>query len=116
MNRSGNNNDKVTRELLELVSAEVQKVEGVSAMGETLSDTLKTIPGITSPVKGVRIAEEDDELEVDLYVNVCYKTNIPQLAWDIQNHVKQVLTEQISIPIKSIDIHVQGVDPKEERI
>lgn len=107
--------DGTERALMEKVAEVTLATDGVSSMSGTLTDTLKNVPGLNSPVKGVKFSEEEEELVVDLHINVVYPTKIPQLAWDIQTRVKKALTEAGSMPVKEINIHVEGVEAAEER-
>ena len=104
------NNPKVAslRELSLLIADVVCSVPGVSGLGNAPSDSLYSLAGLSGPVKGVRISDEQ-ELTADLYIDVDYGVKIPQLAWDIQRIVRDALTERTDRTIKSIDIHVQGV-------
>ena len=96
------------RELSLLLSETVRAIPGVCRFANAPSDSFRNIPGLAKPVKGVRISD-DPELSVDLYIDVDYGVKIPQLAWDIQSRVNEVLSKNTDRPIKAIDIHVQGV-------
>ena len=96
------------RELSFLLSETVRAIPGVCRFANAPSDSFRNIPGLAKPVKGVRISD-DPELSVDLYIDVDYGVKIPQLAWDIQSKVKEILSKNTDRPIKAIDIHVQGV-------
>ena len=103
---------RVTRPLLVAVSHAVRGVDGVLSMSGTFTDKMKNIPGFGKPVKGVKISEDDDVLNVDIYVDVVFRSRIPQVAWNIQKEVMSLLSESCDIPVKSIDVHVQGVEPE----
>ncbi|TDP58531.1 Asp23/Gls24 family envelope stress response protein [Aminicella lysinilytica] len=107
-------NRPTEEELMNIAVKAATSVDGVSGMGVTLTNTLKSIPVIGTPVKGVKFSVVDEKLVVDLYIKVIYKVKIPQLAWDIQSTVKKALEEVIGSKIKEINIHVQGVDLPEE--
>ncbi|WP_303857454.1 Asp23/Gls24 family envelope stress response protein [Aminicella lysinilytica] len=109
-----NSNKLTEEELMNIAVKAATSVDGVSGMSLTLTNTLKSIPVIGTPVKGVKFSLVDDELVIDLYIKVVYRVKIPQLAWDIQSTVKKALEEVISTKIKEINIHVQGVDLPEE--
>ena len=96
------------RDLSLLLSETVLAIPGVCRFANAPSDSFRNIPGLTKPVKGVRISD-DAELSVDLYIDVDYGVKIPQLAWDIQSKVKEALSQNTDRPIKEIDIHVQGI-------
>jgi uncharacterized alkaline shock family protein YloU len=102
------------RELLQITSNIVCAVDGVSSLADTLTDTLKNLSGLSGQTHGIRIAENDNELELDIHLNVCYPTKIPDLAWEIQSVVKKELEKRTGFTVGKIDIHVQGVEMKQE--
>ncbi|MDY5424511.1 Asp23/Gls24 family envelope stress response protein [Hornefia butyriciproducens] len=107
--------EHVSRALMEKAAEAALSAEGVSSMNGTLTDTLKTVPGLPTPVRGVKMSDDDDRLDIDLHINVYYRTKIPQLAWDIQRKVKKAMEEACSLPVREINIHVDGVEAVEER-
>lgn len=98
-------------ELMEFIAAETLATEGVSNMASSFTDP---IPKFGTAVKGVKATEEKEGISIELYVKVKYRVKIPQLAWDIQNKVKNIVKEKYKMPVKEINIHVQGVEMIEE--
>ena len=108
---------RVTEEqILEAAVNAALEVEGVSGMSSTLTESLKIIPGLGTPVRGARMNVEDGEIIIDLFINVEYRVKIPQLAWEIQSAVKKAVACVSHHKIKEVNIHVQGVDLPEEVI
>lgn len=60
--------------------------------------------------QGVLITNIFGNVEIEIYVNVFYGVNIPELSWDIQENVKKALEEQTSLKASHINIHIEGVD------
>ena len=114
--------EKVPHEVIAVCAMNaVRQTEGVFDMAAGLSESLsKNILGRDPLTKGIRISEEKDGLVIDVYVNVCYNTKIPIVAWDIQENVKRKVEEITEMPIHRVNIHVQGVgfdtsDTREEQ-
>ena len=99
-------------ELMELIATETLKIEGVSSMGSNFTDP---IPKFGTTVKGVRVSEGKEGIYIELYVKVKYRMKIPQLAWDIQNRIKEIISKKYQIAVKEINIHVQGVEMTEDK-
>ena len=60
--------------------------------------------------KGVLITSIFGKTEIEIYVNVFYGCNIPEVSWNIQERVKDALAS-VSAPEPShINIHIEGVD------
>ena len=99
-------------EFMELIATETLKIEGVSSMGSNFTDP---IPKFGTTVKGVRASEGKEGIYIELYVKVKYRMKIPQLAWDIQNRIKEIISKKYQIAVKEINIHVQGVEMTEDK-
>ena len=99
-------------EFMELIAIETLKIEGVSSMGSNFTDP---IPKFGTTVKGVRVSEGKEGIYIELYVKVKYRMKIPQLAWDIQNRIKEIISKKYQIAVKEINIHVQGVEMTEDK-
>ena len=97
---------------MELIATETLKIEGVSSMGSNFTDP---IPKFGTTVKGVRVSEGKEGIYIELYVKVKYRMKIPQLAWDIQNRIKEIISKKYQIAVKEINIHVQGVEMTEDK-
>ncbi|AQQ53759.1 Asp23/Gls24 family envelope stress response protein [Planococcus lenghuensis] len=59
--------------------------------------------------KGVIVRQEADNLIIDMYVIVSYGTKISEVAYQVQSTVKYTIQKLLGLPIKAVNIHVQGV-------
>ena len=59
--------------------------------------------------KGVKITHGKEGFIIDVYVIADFGVKIPQLAWDIQNSVKEAVITAANVAVKAVNIHVQGV-------
>jgi len=97
------------------VTGAVLEVEGVLGLSGGIGDTLsKNILGRENKYQGVKIESVDDGYNIDIYVIIRYGERIPDIAWNIQKKVKQMLTDVMQIDIHSVNIHVQGVQKDDE--
>lgn len=91
------------------------KTEGVSNMAGGVYDTLsKNILGRESAAKGTKVSRSGEETAVDVSVIVDYGCNIPTVAWDIQENVKNELRNMVDVDVTAVNIHVQGVSMPSE--
>lgn len=89
------------------------KTKGVSNMAGDMYDALsKNLLGRESAAKGTKISRSGDETAVDVSVIVDYGCNIPTVAWDIQENVKNELRRMVNVDVTAVNIHVQGVSTK----
>jgi uncharacterized alkaline shock family protein YloU len=59
--------------------------------------------------KGVIVRQEEDEVNIDMYIIVSYGTKISEVAHNVQNKVKYTLDKMLGLSVDSVNIFVQGV-------
>lgn len=97
-------------DVLSYIKEIVLSTEGVSSLTENLTEQLsKSILGINSPNKGIKISKDKMGMVIDIFVTINYGENIPEISWNIQENVANTLKKQFQLNISKIDIHVQGV-------
>jgi len=57
----------------------------------------------------IKVEIKDNKPLINLYIIIKYGVRIPDIAWDIQNRVKENLMEKLGIEINEIDIHIEGI-------
>lgn len=81
---------------------------GVAAMADS-GFKLNLLSGGKNLAEGIRVSGKEDSLIFDVYVFARYGTKIPVLAWNLQKELKEVIAGSMTVPIRSINIHIQGV-------
>jgi len=66
------------------------------------------VPGVNQE-KGVKISSSKEGFIIDVFVIADFGVKIPQLAWDIQNSVKEAVIAATKMSVKAVNIHIQGV-------
>jgi uncharacterized alkaline shock family protein YloU len=59
--------------------------------------------------KGVAIVSDGEGVKVDLYVVAEYGTQLAQVAQNMADRVKYVLTANAEVKVDSVEVHVQGI-------
>lgn len=59
--------------------------------------------------KGVVVQQEGDQVSIDMYIIVSYGTKISEIAHNVQSQVKYTLDKTLGLPIKAVNIYIQGV-------
>ena len=86
------------------------KTEGVAEMAGGITNTIsKSIRGKELVAKGAKVTRNNDQIEIDLHVIVSYGCKIPQVAWDIQDNVKNEIRSMTNMKLNADNIHVEGV-------
>ena len=67
--------------------------------------------GIGRKSDGVRVSVDHSEgsMAIDAYVLVKYGQRIPDLAWDVQEKIKDNLERYTGYDVKAVNVNVQGV-------
>ncbi|SDL42446.1 Asp23/Gls24 family envelope stress response protein [Halarsenatibacter silvermanii] len=86
------------------------KVDGIYSMSGGFAGSLKNMLGKKDLSRGVKIEIDDDMVDISLYIVVKYGTSIPEVAWQIQDNVKQSVEGMTGLEVINIDVHVQGVE------
>ena len=91
--------EKQTAEsITSIVAPVVLATEGVASM--------QPVPAVPS---GILITSIFGNMDIDVFVNVFYGCNIPEVSWNIQERIKEAL-EANSVKADHINIHIEGVD------
>lgn len=65
--------------------------------------------------KGIKVEVGTEDAKIDIYVVVDYGVRIPDVAWDIQESVKNAVETMTGLKVNYVNVHVQGVHfPKDE--
>ncbi len=93
----------------------VMKVDGVAGLTGGITDSIQeSILGRESMSKGVKVDQGEDGIELDIFLIVYYGVKIPDVAWNIQNSVKEEVETMTDKKVSKVNIHVQGVTIKEK--
>lgn len=95
--------------------------EGVHGMAGTLAGDIAERLGAKKRNlnKGVKVDMTETNASIDLYIVVKYGVRIPELAWEIQESVKNNVESMTGLKVDKVNIHIEGVNfdddaPEEE--
>jgi len=96
--------------ITELAKRALSVVEGVQAASPGLASKL----GLGRKAsEGVRISLDDSgsipSINVDVYLMAKYGLRIPDLAWDVQEKVKEHLEQYTGYNVQAVNVNVQGI-------
>ncbi len=115
-NEHRNGTIKISDEVIAVCAANATlKTKGVADLAGDFTNLLsKSILGKELLSKGVKVSQSEEGVIVDVFVIVEYKVNIPSVAWDIQEHVKNEIIEMTELKVNAVNINIQGVQMPEE--
>ena len=102
--------------VLSVINLATKEIAGVSSIVTKFGSALKRWFS-NNYYEGVKITYNKDAMNVDVYINVCFGYNVTEVAFRVQENIKNSLSGMIDIKIDKINVHVLGVEfPKEEPI
>jgi uncharacterized alkaline shock family protein YloU len=101
----------ITDEVIAVVAGTAaMEVETVAEMSTGFAGDIVEVLGRKNPTRGVKVLMDEDRAVIDLYVIVKYGHKISDIAWDIQEKVKETVENMTGVIVESVNIHVQGID------
>ena len=106
---------KITDEVVAIIAGiAATDVPGVTGMSGGIAGGIAEALGRKNLAKGVKVEVGEKEAAVDLFIIVDYGYRIPEVAWTIQEKVKQAVEEMTGLNVIEVNIHIQGVNIERE--
>ena len=99
--------------LLSIVSLATKEITGVSCLCANFGNGLKKLFS-NNYTEGVKITEVGDAILVDIYINILFGYSVSDVAFRVQENVKNGLSAMVDVKIERINVHVLGVDFKND--
>lgn len=91
------------------------QTSGVAGMYGSFAGGIAEMLGAKkNPSKGVKVEMGEGKAGIDLYIVVDYGVRIPELAWEIQESVKNNVETMTGLDVERVNIHIEGVSFKSE--
>jgi uncharacterized alkaline shock family protein YloU len=102
---------KISEEVVAIIAGiAATDVPGVAGMSGGIAGGIAEILGRKNLSKGVKVEVGEKEAAIDLYIIVEFGARIPEVAWDIQDKVKNTVQAMTGLNVVEVNIHVQGVN------
>jgi uncharacterized alkaline shock family protein YloU len=106
---------KITDEVVAIIAGiAATDVPGVTGMSGGIAGGIAEALGRKNLSKGVKVEVGEKEAAIDLFIIVEYGYRIPEVAWTIQEKVKQAVEEMTGLNVVEVNIHIQGVNIERE--
>ena len=99
------NNDVIAA----IASIASMEVKGVCKMGGGLGKTLYDMLTKKPSAKGVKIETTDGEVKLTVSIIVEYGVDIPHIADEVQERVKNAIEKMTGLILSQVDVVVEGV-------
>ncbi len=102
---------KISEEVVAIIAGiAATDVPGVAGMSGGIAGGIAEILGRKNLSKGVKVEVGEKEAAIDLYIIVEFGARIPEVAWEIQDKVKNAVQSMTGLNVIEVNIHVQGVN------
>ena len=93
-----------------IAAAAATEGEGVGSLSTNLSsDIAELLGGKKNLSKGIRIAMEEDSVQVDVSLLIKYGYTIVDVAKEVQNAVFLAIENTSGLPVENVNVHVAGI-------
>ncbi len=97
-----------------MVSLNLAKVKGLVGSRKTIVKEITDmligkINKKNNTPRNIKVEIKDNNIFIDLSIIIKYGVRIPDIAWDIQNRIKEDLIKEIDSDAREINIHIQGI-------
>ena len=100
--------------LLSIISLATKEISGVTALQDCFSMKFKRL-FTKSDNTGVKLKfSTNGQLTIDVYVRILSGNSVPEIAYKIQENIKNNITSMVDMRVSKINVHVVGVDFRNE--
>lgn len=95
--------------LLSIINLSTKEIEGVNCLKDNFSPLAKRWFS-NKYYDGVKVDYENNGITIDIYVEIDSRYTISDIAYKVQENVKNSISYMMDIKINSINVHVLGVN------
>ena len=89
----------------------IADIDGVAEMAGGIAGGLsEVLRGKKKLSKGIKAEIDGNNVKIDVNIIVNYGVRIPDVAFDIQNKVKNNVENMTGLRVEEVNVHVQGVN------
>ena len=100
----------ISEEVLTVIAgAAAMEVDGVSALGTTLTNDVAALVTRKSVAKGVHLEVEGEAVMVDVTILVKYGYVVPEVAKNVQDAIQNAVMNTSGLDVAGVNVTVSGV-------
>ena len=89
----------------------ISDINGVAEMAGGIAGGIsEVLSGKKNLSKGIKAEIDGNNVKIDVNIIVNYGVRIPDVAFDIQNKVKNNVENMTGLRVEEVNVHVQGVN------
>ncbi len=102
--------------LLSIISLATKEISGVSKLQDSFTMKLKKM-FYKAESTGVKLKiSQNGQLIIDVYIRIFSGNIVPDIAFKVQENIKNNIVSMVDMRVSKINIHVVGVDFKTEEL
>ena len=96
-----------------IAGVSASEIKGVAGMCSSFAGGIAEILGAKkNAAKGIKVEIKEKSTTIDLFIIVEYGVRIPELAWEIQENVKNNVETMTGLTVEKVNIHIDGISFK----
>ncbi len=96
--------------LLSIINLAAKEISGVAGLCTNFGGSKLGRLFSTNYYEGVKITSSSDGLNIDVYINIYANNSVADVACRVQENVRNSVISMTEANVKSINIHVMGVE------
>ncbi|MDR0850294.1 MAG: Asp23/Gls24 family envelope stress response protein [Christensenellaceae bacterium] len=102
--------------MLSIINLSAKEISGVSCLCSRFGSRIKKLFS-SNYFEGVKVNfSKNNTVDVDVYIKVYFGYSVSDVAYRVQENIKNGISSMMDIKIGSINVHVLGVDFSKEEL
>lgn len=101
---------RISEEVVSIIAGiAATDVDGVAGMSGGIAGGIAELLGRKNLAKGVKVEVTEKDAIINLFIIVNYGVRIPEVAFNVQESVKNAVEQMTGLNLAEANVHVEGV-------
>ena len=92
-----------------IIQLATKEISGVASMAKSsMNCIVRLVKGKKD--SGVKVSIVGGDVVVDVFINIFSDANVKEIAWRIQENIKNSVQSMMDVKIKAVNVNIVGVD------
>ena len=102
--------------MLSVINLAAKEISGVSSLCAKFGSRIKRLFNASNYFEGVKVTETKEGITIDVYLNVFFGYSVADVAYRVQDNIKNGISSMMDTKVNKINIHVLGVEFSKEEL
>jgi uncharacterized alkaline shock family protein YloU len=102
--------------MLSIINLAAKEISGVSSLVAKFGSRIKRWFSPSNYFEGVKVSYNKEGINIDVYINVFFGYSVSDVAYRVQENIKNGIASMLESKINTINVHVMGVDFSKEEL